>query len=315
MFFVPLLFPFAPINVCALQMELHVFLMRHAPDIVCESVLVPANSTRPPRMPDRDPWIWRPEGGWSGEGVVAFNHQRDLDDIWAKHRDKHRRKPKRALISRLACWYQCTKIRFLSHFITTQQTLHPGRYITNPLLTEEGFKFHVRLHMIVVATPQGKRAAIYNEGEIVLSKKPYVPRHFYDKDLHDTHVKNNKPRNFPADFPGGAPAAADFRRKAITLLDRYFTLAWDEIKWYTDESDGGFELYGCDFMIDTTGRVFLIEINSKPGFLRVKKEQLSILILGGIAEFALQDPGPRPENLRFVTVAAHTALHPILPPP
>ena len=264
------------------KVDLHEFLMGVAPDIVAESVVVPGRRPRPPTLPGLSPanaWIWRPENGYAGEGVVVVDSAHALERTWAAFERQQKRKTLRALLS---------------------------RYILNPLCTADGFKFHVRLHLLVVVTPAARRVGVYNEGEMFLSKQPYRAGDFASAEIHDTHVRHQKPRTFPDDFPGGPAAAEDFRAKVLRLLDRLFTLAFPRIDWYRAESDGSFELYGGDFMMDAAGRVFVIEINSKAGFLRVKKERLSRQIFGGLAEFGVRDQGPD-APYEFLRVAAHSA--------
>jgi hypothetical protein len=57
------------------------------------------------------------------------------------------------------------------------------------------------------------------------------------------------------------------------------------------EAQAGFELFACDFMVDSDGRVYLIEINFKPGFWigdagsQERVDWLSRFLLEGIVEF------------------------------
>ena len=41
--------------------------------------------------------------------------------------------------------------------------------------------------------------------------------------------------------------------------------------WLYDNQKNGFHILGIDFMVDTTGRVFLIECNALPGFSYTSK--------------------------------------------
>lgn len=53
-------------------------------------------------------------------------------------------------------------------------------------------------------------------------------------------------------------------------------------------------MLGCDFMVDAdTGRVWLIEINFKPGHQQLvshEQDSLSMVVLGGIYEYVLGYP-------------------------
>jgi RimJ/RimL family protein N-acetyltransferase/ubiquinone/menaquinone biosynthesis C-methylase UbiE len=117
-------------------------------------------------------------------------------------------------------------------------------------------------------------------------------------------MKNNIPRLYPDDFPGDKELIKSFDKQVIELLKKYFDMAWDDIKWYS-ESDSAYELYGCDFMMDTDKHVYLIEINSKPGFLKTLREPLTKSLIGGIVEFALNNPqGNSGTELKEVIIVA-----------
>jgi hypothetical protein len=126
------------------------------------------------------------------------------------------------------------------------------------MLMPGDLKFHVRLHLLVVATPQGKRAALFRRGEIVRSGMPFVMENLGLDKIHDTHMRYNTPRFFPADFPGGEAAAADFFARVKAMLERVMELTLSRVTWFK-ESGGGFELFGCDLMLDRHNRIYLIE--------------------------------------------------------
>jgi hypothetical protein len=232
------------------KVNLHEALMRADADMVAASVVVPAGLAAPPPLPGPGVWIWRPEGGWSGHGVAVVAEQPQLDAAWAAFErgkqaqgEKSRRGPRgrddraeRALLS---------------------------QYITNPLLMPgahpgEGLKFHVRLHLLVVASPLGKRAALFRRGEIVRAEEPFRLADYGRDKVHDTHMRYNTPRMFPDDFPGGEAVASQFHAIVCRDLERVLHLTMDQVTKYP-EGDSGFELFGCDLMVDETGRVYLIE--------------------------------------------------------
>jgi hypothetical protein len=241
------------------KIELHKFINdNNIKNVTADTIIVNANTK--PVFPKEGVWIWRPEGGFAGRGVHVVDSQESLDNIWNTHHSKHPRH--RGLLS---------------------------RYIMNPLLTKDGYKFHVRINLIVVATPEGKRAAIYKGGEIITAFDPYIPTDFSNKNIHDSHGHGRVSKIYPDDFPGDAKLIKSFDTQVIELLKEYFDMAWDDIKWYS-ESDAAYGLFGCDFMMDDTGRVYLIEINSKPGFDKSTLPTLTKSIIGGIVEFALNKP-------------------------
>ena len=55
--------------------------------------------------------------------------------------------------------------------------------------------------------------------------------------------------------------------------------------------DIGYNLFGADFLVDATGRVYLLEINAAPGFPDADEgvnKSLSDKIFGGVKEFVVE---------------------------
>lgn len=212
---------------------------------VCETHVVSATSSSPPKIPGPGVWIWRPGDGWSGKDIYVFSTQDELDKIWQRYADAAPKIP--ALIS---------------------------KYIENPLLIDidgEHHKMHLRLYFLVAVipkgtvAPEGRRAALMREGVIVNAAKPYSSAEFQDKGIHDTHAAASRGSRFPRDYPGGADKAATIFDSAAKMLGSVAELALPTAAPYA-ESKGGFEILGVDFMIDTNDRLWLIEINDRVGF-------------------------------------------------
>lgn len=260
------------------KIDLHERISSQYPEAVPSTVIVPTKRLRPtppiiPGIGPDAPWIWRPEGGFSGRGVHVLDSQRALDRVWASH--FRRPTAKRAVLT---------------------------RYITNPAtVTVDGTprKFHLRLYFVVVAGPDGKRAGLYRLGEIAHARKEYRAGEYSDFEIHDTHFDWSEELLFPRDYPGGPGPAADVTRQAIEILSQVSELTINEIEPF-DECDSGFEIFGCDFMVDDAGRVYLIEINFKPGYglptagdsqAELHREWISETLFRGIDEFVLDYEG------------------------
>eukprot|EP00041_Stephanoeca_diplocostata_P015169 m.287725 g.287725 ORF g.287725 m.287725 type:complete len:465 (-) comp19952_c0_seq1:208-1602(-) len=231
-------------------------------------------SSECPVLPEEGVWIWRPEGGFSGDGVEVVTDQISLEVAWKNHsrvvksgggRGKHTKS--------LLSWY-----------------------MVNPELLD-GKKFHLRLYFLVVCTSREKRAAFFHEGEIAHAKKAYKPSDWGNKDIHDTHFTWSKDCRFPRDYPKGPEAAADVVKKARNIMTRVCECVMPHVDKYR-ECDVGFELFACDFMVDSTGKVILLEVNFKPGFWidgpagsQERVDWLSKFLLEGIVEFVFdRDP-------------------------
>jgi hypothetical protein len=269
------------------KVDLHVRLSALMPSAIPATVLVPAAGLAPPTVPGLGadaPWIWRPGGGGGGRGVCVFSSQAAL----AAHATAFAaREPKKRAI--------------LSRYLTDPATVTVGG---------EARKLHLRLYYIVVVEPRGKRAALFREGRIAHARKAYAPGSYADAEVHDTHFGWSEDRRFPADYPGDA---ADVSRQALEILKRVSALAAPEVEAY-GECSGGYEVFGVDFMVDAAGRVWLIEVNFKPGYGLAGESSsgglagegsgycrwVSGVIFGGVAEFALDYRGPDAEYARVL---------------
>lgn len=256
------------------KLELHMHLAKF-PDtrgLICESQLVTVDDAAPQvRVVDGEPWIWRPEGGWGGDGCAVYCTQEQVDAAQQALREAaaaQRRAPRRALLS---------------------------RYIEDPLLVK-GLKMNIRLYYVVVVEADGRRrAGLSREGMIGSSRKPYInSRESYgDMSIHDSRTLMKEDLNFPRDYPGDAEVFLDKASRVLASVSRH-TLA--HVKGYS-ESQVGFEVFGLDLMEDTAGRVYLIEINHKPGHKRIDEgaewDWLSDVVFRGVCEFVLGQPPPQ----------------------
>lgn len=110
---------------------------------------------------------------------------------------------------------------------------------------------------------------------------------------------------FPQDFPGDAVVTSSVFRGIHACLTDVTRLAVPDLAPYTECSDRGFNLFGCDFMVDESGKVQLIEINGTPGLQRkgfgsAVYSAFSQFIIGGIHEFALVEVDPIADKLQHV---------------
>lgn len=268
------------------KIRLHEFLDIYDPELIATTMVLSTmdDITEAFKMIKKDynggVWIWRPEGGWSGEGIKIFNMNEPgfeidkLTSAWNKLNSTRGRDLKRVILS---------------------------KYEEDPLLlslpTDKSVrhKFHLRLHLLVVIDQHGRRAALYPTGDLVFSNNPYKSDDYDNTDIHDTHVRKHATGSFPAQFNELAgdesPINADGVWKQVTdILNKVCKLTMDQIHPYS-ECMNGFEILGCDFMINNEGRVWLVEINAKPGFddRRDWQKPRSLELFTGLANYGITD--------------------------
>lgn len=219
------------------------------------------------RIVDHRPHMWRPEGGWKGQGIAVVTDQDELD---ARRRDLD--DDDRAVLT---------------------------EYITHPLLLE-GRKLNVRLYLIVATHRRG--AAVLKRGLIGVGRSPYQRARWTDMRVHDSRTLIHADYRFPEDYPGDAAA---FYARALALFDEVVRRARPHAKAYP-ESKHGFEVLGCDLMVDAqTDQVYLIEVNHKPGHEQLNprnQDALSRVVCEGIVQFALALPTRAPPGYDRVGV-------------
>jgi hypothetical protein len=197
-------------------------------------------------------WVWRPdvrEGG--GRGLSFVRTQQELNEqIWKLRRQE----------------YNAAK-GLLTKFIDNLE-LFPVTHLTQ-------HKFHLRIYFIAFATQcgRGNRAAVYRHGEIAVAKKPFAEGNYADLDIHDTRLKASGDLRgmikFPEDYPGGEAASSSVFEQVVASLSEVTRLAVVDsdsgkgLRPY-DGAVEGYHVMGCDFMVDKTGKVWLIEINAAP---------------------------------------------------
>ena len=242
------------------KIDLHILLMQRSPNMIPKTFVYPRdNDYILKNISFNNVWVWRPEGGYAGKGVHFINSKQKYKDILKNC------KTKRALLS---------------------------RYI-KPMLYNE-HKFHLRMFFMIVKTSEELKTYVFNSGLIAPAAKPYINGKYEENSIHDTRLRHKDIR-FPRDFPKYESnqniSSENVFEEMTNILRNVSKYIQPHVKLYP-ESKSAFEIFGCDFMIDESGHVYLIEINFKPDFGRSKYEEklwLSKIIFEGIFETAI-DP-------------------------
>jgi len=134
------------------------------------------------------------------------------------------------------------------------------------IATFQGYKFHLRLWIVIVIRNGVISIYINNYYFFVLSKKPYDKTKLKDEDIYNTHeYRNSKNNFFPMELPDDWTAAD--AQNAIKEINKTFTSIFKHQHDFLPDwkVKNGFEILGADIVFDTKHKMYILEINSKTG--------------------------------------------------
>lgn len=145
-----------------------------------------------------------------------------------------------------------------------------SEYIMNPLLYK-GKKCQIRIHYLITYVNKKYYSFLIEHGRVITAGKPYNTNLPFEAIVHDTHLETtNEDILFPNDFNNDTLNLKDIDIQDIikqmrTILSAISTVVSKDDDILYENQKNGFVICGVDFMIDDTGKVFLIEINKTPG--------------------------------------------------
>ena len=157
------------------------------------------------------------------------------------------------------------------------------KYLTNPLLLDEGYKFDMRIYCLVTSV-NPLEMFLYKDGFARVSNELYnldisnIKVHLTNAAIQNRNAKKSK--NYEKIY-GGSKISLDMLR---TKLSRQYNIDFDYLIWPQVKDiiikvfaccqndipycPSTFEMFGFDVIIDTNFRCWLLEINSSPSLER-----------------------------------------------
>jgi hypothetical protein len=199
---------------------------------------------------NNQPWYIKLNSGCGGYGNLLVDNYNDFIQI-TKDIKKHLNIEKKNL--------KYVALNNNNNFIL-------NKYIINPLLFKEK-KFHIRIYFInYINSMNVIKSYLSRYGKILTAKDKYIASDFDNKDIHDSHVKSTETDYiFPNDLEKeyGKTKVNNYFKQIITILQ--YIKSIQKISNYP-ETQNGYTIHGCDFMITDDNIVKLLEINgSKTG--------------------------------------------------
>ena len=180
-------------------------------------------------------YIIKPIGGYSGYGIQVSDNKEIIEQ----------------LIHKL---YQDG----VQHIMVSE-------YMTNPLLFNNK-KFHIRLYYLPVVKDNKFEGFLLRKGFIYTAKQDWTNDAYYNTNIHDSHFwKTDKDYFYPDSlYDKFDTKIVKYIHKQITtilvIINKYFR----KFAFPYPESHYAYEMFGCDFMVDTKFNVKLLEINFNP---------------------------------------------------
>ncbi len=209
-------------------------------------------------------WIWRPEEegavGWGGKGIVIGRGQEDLKALLSTNERLTGLLTQYEENPMLLPW----KLRDFPHN-PSYALWRPGSK-TISLEKVEMRKFHLRVYVVIVTDQNGKRMGIFNSGHFIcFADKEYNKDDLTDMDIHNTRFRGNNGKPFPEGWPSTATVTAeDLMKQMVQLFRAVAARCMPSVRPYA-ESHYGYEILGCDVMVNASGKAWIVEMNKKPG--------------------------------------------------
>ena len=138
-----------------------------------------------------------------------------------------------------------------------------SEYIKNPLLMC-GYKFHLRMYWMVYPDKSGVYySSVFPLGKIITAADKFVCSDWHNTAIHDSHFKSTtRNRYFPEDMCLLPDIITSLWNQMNNILEVAFKVIQRNAKCYED-TQYGFEVFGCDFMVTSDYLVKLLEINAR----------------------------------------------------
>ena len=126
-----------------------------------------------------------------------------------------------------------------------------------------GFKVNIRIYYILSCINNYYSYSILDYLEIITAKEQYKNKDYYNTNIHDTHLINTE--YFIDELKLSKYTYNKIINQIKIILKACFNIVKKDIKLY-NHSKNGYEIFGCNFIIDSDYNVFLLEINDHVGF-------------------------------------------------
>lgn len=248
---------------------------------------------------EKEWWILKPGMSDRGQGIRLFNSEDQLREIfeeWEEDSDEEESESEKEETSK-----EVDSSAAHDAGVVTSQLRHflAQPYIDPPLLlpSSSNRKFHIRTYVLAVGS---LKVYVFKEMLALFAAKSYCAPHEEDDEVKDLarHLTNTcfqeggssnegSVRRF-WDLDHQVPGLSDDWKEQIfaqicTVTGEVFEAAARGMMVHFQTLPNAFELFGVDFLVDSTGNSWLLEMNAYPDFAQTG-EDLKEVVVGRLFE-------------------------------
>ena len=138
-----------------------------------------------------------------------------------------------------------------------------NEYFTD-LLLFNGRKFHIRSYFMLKYYNGSYSYSYFKKAKILTAKLPYVKGDWFNKEIHDTHIKSTDDDYY---FPGDLDLPSVMIDKLYRNIDDFYKKLYESLKMINPPQQkyikNYFHIIGCDIFILKDMNIKLIEVNSR----------------------------------------------------
>lgn len=143
-------------------------------------------------------------------------------------------------------------------------------YLTN-LATFKGLKFHSfffkkkEIHLLIAPDLY----SLYEDGRIFTAEKPYIKGDWTNIAIHDTHIRHTAQNYYLKRDCKLISDREDIYTNLYTQMDTICKIIWEKNKSIIEihpSADYSFEIFGVDFLVDDTLKIWFLEANAMPSY-------------------------------------------------
>ncbi|KAJ6166695.1 hypothetical protein N7470_002142 [Penicillium chermesinum] len=225
---------------------------------------------------EKEWWILKPGMSDRGQGIRLFNSEDQLREIfeeWEEDSDDESgsEKPEDEEKLEVSAAHDAGVVTSqLRHFLAQP-------YIDPPLLlpSSSNRKFHIRTYVLAAGA---LKVYVFKEMLALFAAKPYCAPHEEDDEVKDLarHLTNTCFQE------GGSSNEAVFSQ-ICAVTGEIFEAAARGMMVHFQTLPNAFELFGVDFLVDSSGNAWLLEMNAYPDFGQTG-EALKEVVVGRLFE-------------------------------